>query len=376
MKSVLVALIVCWGTVAFGEPVVTIRNNGPNEIRLNIIVLSDGYTAGEMLKFATDVDLLILGFFDQKPFSSYREYFNVHRIDVVSNESGADHPDLGVVRDTALGARFNCINVANALCVDTEKVTAVLNRSVPVAIRHLVMVLVNDRRTGGFGGMYAVGSVGSTNQRMVETLLHETGHTLGLLADEYAYNTGVSGVDGVCNPNAVAVNSTRESTRESVKWNYWIDDTTAVPTTGPLFGVVGLWVGSTYCVEGLYRSSWNSKMRTTGVAFYQVNTEQLIRRIYNFVSPIDFVQPAVGAITMTRPEAIQFVVQRPKDLPTQWWVDGQSVSTDFALSLDSTTLSDGMHSVEVEVRDTTPDVRRDTASALVERARWTITVAP
>lgn len=44
-----------------------------------------------------------------EPFKSYRQYFNVWQVDVVSNQSGVDHdPALGTDRDTALDMDFWC----------------------------------------------------------------------------------------------------------------------------------------------------------------------------------------------------------------------------------------------------------------------------
>ena len=47
---------------------------------------------------------VLAGFFAESPLDVYQGYFNVHRVDVLSNESGVDNdPTQGIQRDTAMG---------------------------------------------------------------------------------------------------------------------------------------------------------------------------------------------------------------------------------------------------------------------------------
>lgn len=168
-------------TVA-AEPVDLVRGNGPDENRVNVVVLGDGYAQGEIDKYADDVEVLLTELFAEQPFADYAAYFNVRRIDVVSKESGADHPSQQIFRDTALHARYECLDRPWGLCIDGGAVLDVLDRSVPSIDRPIVLVLVNDQEYGGSGGAYAVASVHQDN---AEIMLHELGHSFGLLADEY-----------------------------------------------------------------------------------------------------------------------------------------------------------------------------------------------
>ena len=69
---------------ALAEPVTSIRENGDPSNRVDIVILGDGYTADELAKYASDVEKGIDGFFSQDPFKEYQDYFNVHRVDVIS----------------------------------------------------------------------------------------------------------------------------------------------------------------------------------------------------------------------------------------------------------------------------------------------------
>ena len=360
---------------AVAEPVTVVRRNGPNDNRINVAILGDGYTSEEVTKYSTDVELLLADLFGESPFSEYESYFNVRRIDVVSNESGADHPADGVFRDTALGASYCGAEVGGRLiCVDYAAIRGVLERSVTGNLRDIVMVLVNDDEYGGAGGVYAVTS---TNEHSSEIMMHELGHSFGLLADEYSTSASFIGCNNSIEPPEV--NVTRESMRDSIKWSHWIEPDTEIPAMPPRRGVVSAYEGAKYCHSGLYRPTYDSKMRSLNRPFEQVNTEQLIRRIYNWVSPIDWVEPAVDELTSDRCEFLDFFVQTPGEadglpgtLETTWRIDGEVVGGGDSLTLVSCALPAGWHRVEAEVRDTTPAVRRDPDSALVERYRWNV----
>ena len=379
MKSaVLLAAAACCFLVvarAVAEPVTVVRRNGPNYNRINIAVLGDGYTSEELTKYSTDVDLLLADLFGESPFSEYESYFNVRRIEVVSNESGADHPADGIFRDTALGASYCGAEVGGHLiCVDYAAIRGVLERSVTGDLRDIVMVLVNDDKHGGAGGVYAVAPA---NEDGSETMIHELGHSFGLLADEYS---SFIGCDNSIEPPEV--NVTRESMRDSIKWSHWIEPDTPVPATPTTGGVVSAYEGARYCESGLYRPTYDSKMRSLYRPFEEVNTEQLIRRIYNWVSPIDAVSPEVDELRFDRCEVMDFFVQTPGEadglpgtLETTWRIDGEVVASGDSLALVGCALPAGWHRVEVEVRDTTAAVRRDPDDALMERHRWDVLVA-
>jgi hypothetical protein len=355
--------------LASAEPVVPIRLNGPATNRVNLVVLGDGYAARDMLKYATDVDLLIIGLFRETPYSDYANYFNVYRIDVTSNESGVDHSETGVARDTALGAGYNCGGIQRLICVNTSLVNTVLSRSVPANQRDIVIVLVNDAEYGGSGGFV---SVASTHPSVVELMLHEMGHTVGLLADEYTTQP----------PPCVTVeppeaNASRLSDR-SVKWNYWIDAATPLPTTSTTEAVPGTYMGSKYCPTQLFRPTFNSKMNGLGRPFEQINTEQLIKRFYNFAAPIDIAAPSASSITPAANEAIDFSVatQRPAvhSLSVRWTLDGAVVGQETSYRLFTSGMTVGSHTVVGDVFDPNPAVRSDPGSVLHERRTWTVNI--
>jgi len=370
-------LVLLAGSAVRAENVTPIRSNGPSSNRIDVVVLGDGYTASEMAIYAADAETFIAGLFGQEPFLEYESYFNVFRVDVVSSDSGADHPSRGVYKDTALDAAYDCSGITRLICVNTTKVNEVLNRSLPASQRELVIVLVNDPEYGGSGGAVAVTSTHSSG---VEIVLHEVGHSFGLLADEY--DSSPPACNNTVEP--AQANVTRETNRNLIKWNAgggppagWIELSQPVPTPVLTPGV-GLFQGAKYCTTGLYRPTTDSKMRSLGRPFGPVNVEQLIKRIYNAVYPVDAWTPEETTLQAAAGDVVSFsaTVMRPRThaIGMAWYVDGVLAGQDGRLEVDAAGLSGGAHQVEARGRDLTPAVRSDPQRLLERPMTWTLIV--
>jgi hypothetical protein len=363
--------VVAFARAAAAEPVQTIVNNGDPANRVDIVILGDGYTAAEMSKYQSDIQQFVQLMFQQEPLKEYQRFFNVHRIDVTSVESGSDHPENGTFRNTAFDSAYNCGGIQRLICANTSKAATVASNSLAPAQIDLIILIVNDPVYGGSGGSIAIAS---TNVSAVELVLHESGHAFGLLADEYTDSPpACSNTTEPSQPNV-----TRETTRASIKWNAWIDPSTPIPTFSTQSGLVGLYEGARYCTAGLFRPTFNSKMRSLGRPYEQVNSEQLVRRIYNRVSPIDSASPANTSVSLTTAQSQTFSVATPAPLThaltVSWAIDGQPAGTSPSLNVNAGTLGAGPHTVEALVRDQTAFVRSDPEQLLNERMSWSVNV--
>jgi hypothetical protein len=236
--------------------------------------------------------------------------------------------------------------------------------------RLLVLVLVNDPTYGGSGGAIAVAS---TDTAVVELVLHELAHSFGLLADEYG-----GPPPPLC--DASVEPSEPNVTKDLIKWTSWINPTTPIPTFTTAAGIPGLYQGAKYCDYTLFRPTYNSKMRSLSVSFEQINREQLVKRIYNWVFPIDQWSPAATTVKLMRGQSQTFGVATPvlrtHALTVSWLLDGQLASTAAAFTLKTLKLPPGSHSLEVIVDDPTPMVRNDPNQLLRARQVWTVEVVP
>ncbi len=183
---------------ALGQ-LLSVVNNGPSSNRVDIVFLGDGYTAADLsagtyLNHVNGyVDYMFANSLNTDPFYRYRNYFNVHAAEVVSNESGADIPKDGVFRDTALDASYYYDGYTERLLyINSTKANTARNAALAgTGINsEMQFVTVNSKKYGGGGGSYAVFAGGNASAK--EIALHEMGHSFSNLADEYDYADGAT----------------------------------------------------------------------------------------------------------------------------------------------------------------------------------------
>ena len=377
MRGVTAVLLTLLAWAALAEPVETFIDNGDPSRRIDIVIMGDGYAADEKSKFRASAVSVVDGLFRDAPLRNYKRFFNVHFVTVVSPESGTDHPEdtPPTYKDTALGGTYNCSGIPRCTCVDSTAVEPVLNRSLDVAERDFILILINDATWGGcWNGRYAVQA---DNQWVPQVTLHELGHAFGL-CDEYVDDS----LSARCTRREPrCANATTESSRDQIKWNAWIDNQTPVPTVvAPSLLEVGLYEGARYCPTGYYRPTYTSMMQTSGRPWGAVNVETLIKGIYRVASPLESVSVPFGfpifenygqrafSARVTRPE--------PDTTETVWLLDGTEVGNEDYLVVKLRELRLGRHTLEVQVTDTTPMVRRDDDSLLQSTEKFEFEVLP
>lgn len=349
--------------VTGGTNVTTILNNGPTTNRIDIVLVGDGYTSADLPTFAANAQSTVANFFNEAPLSIYKTLFNVHRVDVVSNESGVDNdPVQGVLRDTALDMTFFCGGTERALCVNTFKAQQFANLAPAV---DQVLALANSSKYGGVGyPSLNMGTFAAGNGSALEIARHEFGHSFADLADEYDYGgpTAYAGGD----PAAANVSTLTASAMaaQQRKWYRWLD----LPE-------VDTFEGANTSQTGIYRPTFDSKMRSLFSPWGPVNTEQLIISAYKAVRPIDSATPGgvygTGAAFFVDP-----VDPVGNPLSVQWLLNGNPISGATGLTFNAATLglTSGVHTLSARVRDDTTLVRDEGARTqwMTQLATWTI----
>ena len=170
-------------------------DHGANSLRYNLVFLGDGYQVDELPKFHTNVQTFINTLQATAPFTNLWCDLNIHRVDVVSNDSGADDPGTSVDGSAGTGATpktyFDATfggegNLRRLLTCDSARAHKVAVAQVPEV--YMTMVLVNSSQYGGSGGPVVTFSA---NVRSAEIALYEMGH---FFADEREYyQSGGSG---------------------------------------------------------------------------------------------------------------------------------------------------------------------------------------
>jgi hypothetical protein len=348
----------------------TISKTGTPANRVDFVLVGDGYTKADLAKWQADAQKVIDGFFKQAPYSSYKSYFNIYRIDAFSKESGVDHPKTKVVKDTAFDAAYSCSGIERLICVSSSKVRTEVSKLLPSNAQEIVLVIVNDTQYGGSGGSVGVISMHSSSLELAQ---HELGHSFGRLTDEYVDTNVVAASSCNLTTDPSSVNASKLfSDRASVKWAHWLDASTVLPTPSSSTSTPGLYAGSQYCA-GLYRPTPNSKMRTLGRPFDAINEEQLVLRIYDYVKLIETVTPSTSQTIDLRTSTVSnfsFQGMQPAGVTIAWYLDNALIANTPTLA--TTSIPTGTHKLELVVSDPTPKVRKDTASKLTKRAVWQV----
>ena len=270
-----------------------ILDNGLATDRFNLVLIAEGYRKSELPSFAADAAQFAEFFLKTPPYDTNSGAFNIWRIDVISKDSGADDPGAcGGSRekpDTFFDASF-CGDgrIRRLLRVDNRTVFNVLNAEIPEWDQALV--IVNSTIFGGRGGTPAVTSLAGSWETIA---IHELGHSVFCLADEYEYwrGCGSGEMDRTNHPpcEPVQPNVTTETNRALVKWKDLILPKTEVPTTVnpdcttcdsrsnpfPRQTVVGLYEGAHYYHCDAFRPVFSCMMRDFG-PFCPVCTKRIL----------------------------------------------------------------------------------------------------
>lgn len=201
--------------------------SGDPHAKVDIVILGEGYTLVQEDKFKSDLEKFTSIIFNQEPYKSQKEKFNIYGVFKPSTESGSDDPPAGEYRKTALNSTFNSLGSERYLLTEDNKAMRDMAAHVPY---DAIYIMVNHKKYGG-GGIYNFYCTFTTDNQFHEYLfLHEFGHSFSGLADEYytsdvAYNEFYpQGIEPV-EPNITALLD-----KENVKWNKLLTPGIEVPT--------------------------------------------------------------------------------------------------------------------------------------------------
>jgi hypothetical protein len=364
--------------------VVPVQTTGPADKRFNLVLLGDGYTAGQLPEFRADVEEHLNVLWSIEPFASYRSYVNVWAVEVPSPESGVDcDPGLDAPRrDTPLGMGFwgGCDpgSVQRLLTVDSGAANALADL-VPGSTsgNRQIVALANSDTYGGAGGTYATASGGNALSSLITP--HEIGHSLGGLQDEYDYyGRGVPGgtyEGGEPSSAHHTVLTERQMRDQRAKWWRWLGEESEAG------GVIGRHEGGLYGTKGVWRPSRHSIMKTLGYAFDQVGREVMVRAISSKVNLVQGHTPHTAPIGADRTVWVETLHPTGGALDVTWRLDGRPVrSAAGARTIDLRRLdvAPGRHTLTATVTDPTPFVRDPAvrgSAALTRTVTWTVDTA-
>lgn len=208
------------------EKVFTIAENGPADKKVDMVILGDGYTLAEMEKFRRDASRLSGFLMSSEPFSRFASDFNIRAIETPSPGSGVNKPHHGVFTRTPLTVHYSSFDSERyALSYDNRKI-----RDVASAVPYDIMVILMNERTYGGGGIYNLYTTVSADNSFAEyIMIHEMGHHIAALADEY-YTSSVAYEMPEVKVEPWETNITALFSKDNLKWKDLVEPGTPLPT--------------------------------------------------------------------------------------------------------------------------------------------------
>jgi hypothetical protein len=231
--------------------VMDLHIGGSAENCLDILFIPDGYSEKDKQKLQKDMRTFADYILNCSPFTENKEHLNIRAIEGFSEESGITDPNAEVFKNTLINSSYNTIDVDRYLmCLNVWK----MNEIADDAPYDAILIICNSPKYGG-GGIYNFyATVNSDDQYSDYVIVHELGHSIVGLGDEYFtsevsvrdfYPEGVEPVE----PNLTTLVDFDK------KWKYLLPDDIQIPTpdTDEYNKVIGVFEGGGYVAKGVYR---------------------------------------------------------------------------------------------------------------------------
>jgi hypothetical protein len=221
--------IVKAGALASAGPLLKLHERGAPADKLDLLILGDGYTAAERGKFERDAQKLLKVLFSTSPFKERERDINVWGLVPASTDSGISRPSDHIYRRTVLGTTYDTFDSERYVLTEENRRFRDIAANAPYEV---VEILVNGDKYGG-GGIYNLYStVAADNLWAPYIFVHEFGHHLAGLADEY-YTSDVAYLPPAEKVEPWEPNVTALLDPLKLKWRDLVAPGTALPTPWP-----------------------------------------------------------------------------------------------------------------------------------------------
>jgi hypothetical protein len=251
------------------QPVPLGRWGHDNPRALLLLLIGEAFTREEAAAFDAAAEACLQAFEAVPSLRPLLRAFAPMKLLVPSRTSGITHK----AGNTPLGARWRSAADAERVILIDERKASGLVSEVAGRRRAQGIAIVNSTRYGGSGGATAV--VSRDPQSMQGVLVHELGHSLFGLADEYSAASGYKS-DG----EPVLPNVSGPFTPATLKWADLVAPGTPVPTPAdqPLHRV-GAYEGAMYSDHLRYRPAFRCRMRDLDADFCPVCVRVIERKL-------------------------------------------------------------------------------------------------
>lgn len=258
-------------------PYFMVHKSGNIETSLDIVIIPEGYTKDEMEKFKSDCSKVSQSLFGYAPFSEFKDNINIYGVLAPSEESGSDVPGKRIWKKTVLNSNFYTFDIDRYLTTFDIKSVRNVASNVPYDV---ICIMTNSNIYGG-GGIYQYYAIFTSDNPYLESVfVHEFGHSLAGLGDEY-WTSDVA-YDSFYNLEIEPweQNITTLKNFDS-KWKDMLPENTPIPTPDKLTDKypVGVYEGGGYLSKGIYRPAFNCLMRSVQYHKFCPVCEKSIRNV-------------------------------------------------------------------------------------------------
>lgn len=257
-----------------------VLNSGDSSVKVDIVMIPEGYTSDEMEQFKDDCNRFSDYLFNSSPFKENKKKFNIWGIEAPSLESGTDIPKDAVWKKTLVNSTYYIFGTERYLMTADNKQLRNIASNAPY---DQIVLLVNSDKYGG-GAIYNHQCVVVNDDKNSEFIFtHEFGHGFASLADEY-YTSDVAYQDFY----ALDVEPTDPNLTTLVdfdtKWKDLVEEGTPIPTPNieKYENKVGAFEGGGYIEKGIYRPAHDCTMKSKIIDNFCPVCKRAIQQMIDF----------------------------------------------------------------------------------------------
>jgi len=206
-----------------------LHDSGDPATKLDLLILGDGYTGAERGKFERDARRLVDVLFSISPFRERQRDINVWGLSPPSAQSGISRPSQHIFKRTPIGATYDAFDSERYVLTFDNRAFRDIAAQAPYDV---VEILTNTATYGGGGifGLYS--TVAADSAWAPYVFVHEFGHHLAALADEY-YTSDVAYLPATDRVEPWEPNVTALLDPAKLKWKDVVTAGTPLPTPWP-----------------------------------------------------------------------------------------------------------------------------------------------
>ncbi|MDO4728981.1 MAG: M64 family metallopeptidase [Bacteroidota bacterium] len=227
------------------------------EYPIKIAIVAEGYTADEMDNFWAKAKQTVQHLFEHKAFGTHKDRIQIVAVPFISEDAQVSIPSAGIWKKTAVSSNFDTFYSQRYLT--TSRVFQ-LHRILENIPYHHIVILANTTTYGGGGILNAYTLTTTEHAMFAPVVVHEIGHSIGGLADEYFYPNDVFEATSVQDVEPWEQNITNLVDFDS-KWKTMLGKKVPIPTPKEKSEKYKIGVYEGLEGNGIYIPSYDCRMK-------------------------------------------------------------------------------------------------------------------